>query len=165
MFPMVTKTRSLLKDLSTLLTNPLIRIVKNISKLYRNGRRIRKRNIVPNVNFCIFLKISKKFSNVLQNSEKFCAFFSNLLARRWYSQKSLISHLEKCCKMRFWTRKSALIQPRTSLGKSARVVAGHNHSFRGQWSGQVPPLRCSAPCTTTSPLFDRWSNTFNYNRL
>ena len=26
--------------------------------------------------------------------------------------------LEKCCKMRIWTRKSALIQPRTSFGKS-----------------------------------------------
>lgn len=47
MFPTVMKMRSLLKDLSTLLTNPLIRIVKNISRLYRNGREIRKRNIVP----------------------------------------------------------------------------------------------------------------------
>ena len=44
---MVMKTRSLLKDPSTLLTNPLIRIVKNISRLCRNGREIRKRNIVP----------------------------------------------------------------------------------------------------------------------
>ena len=30
---------------------------------------------------------------------------------------------KKCCKMRIWTRKSALIQPRTSLGKSVCVLA------------------------------------------
>ena len=36
---------------------------------------------------------------------------------------------EKCCKMRIWTRKSASIQPRTSVGKSDGVVA--HQSCRG----------------------------------
>ena len=32
-----------------------------------------------------------------------------------------LEDLEKCCKTRIWTRKSALIQPRTSLGKRKGV--------------------------------------------
>ena len=43
-------------------------------------------------------------------------------------ENDFLVDLEKCCKMRIWTRKSALIQPRTSFGKSDGVVA---HPARG----------------------------------
>ena len=38
-------------------------------------------------------------------------------------EDDIFVELEKCCKMRIWTQKSALIQPRTSVGKSDAVVA------------------------------------------
>ena len=39
-------------------------------------------------------------------------------------EDDILVDLEKCCKMRIWTRKSALIQRRTSLGKSDIVHSG-----------------------------------------
>ena len=37
-------------------------------------------------------------------------------------EDDILEDLEKCCKMRIWTRKSALIQPRASPAKSDGVV-------------------------------------------
>ena len=63
----------------------------------------------------------------------FCSIFQNLqenhlLASKFWKNLKILKNsenfskflvdLEKCRKMRIWTRKSALIQPRTSLGKT-----------------------------------------------
>ena len=69
-----------------------------------------------------FLQNFRKFAkacNLLQNLQKFCKFACEKMI--------FLVDLEKCCKMRIWTRKSALIQPRTSLGKSDGVVAASRH--------------------------------------
>ena len=60
-----------------------------------------------------FLKISERFSKFLQNCVKFCKLLPICLR-----EDEFLVELEKCCKMRIWMRKSALIQPRMSFGKS-----------------------------------------------
>ena len=55
-----------------------------------------------------FLQILRTFAEILQICLR---------------EDDCLTDLEKSCKMLFWTRKSALIQPRTSLGKSDGVVA------------------------------------------
>ena len=72
--------------------------------------------------FASFLKISK-FS---QNSEKFCKILQVCLR-----EDDILVDLQKCCKIRIWTRKSASIQPRTSPGKSDCVVAPSRACMHG----------------------------------
>ena len=85
------------------------------------------------------------FSKDLQNSEKFCKSLHIFL--RW---DDFLVELEKCCKMRIWTRKSASIQPRTSLGKSAVSSAAQPASpprtsaSRGFTSWTPPRCRSTA---------------------
>ena len=57
-----------------------------------------------------FCKIFEKLSKNLQNFAKFLQICLR--------ESDFRVDLEKCEKMRIWTRKSALIQPRTNLGKS-----------------------------------------------
>ena len=65
---------------------------------------------------------------------KFC---KNLLT--CLREDAFLVDFEKCWqKMRIWTRKSALIQPRTSPGKSDGVVA---HGCRFQYGIQWVPQR------------------------
>ena len=63
-------------------------------------------------NFVKFLKFLRNFSKDLQNSEKRRNFLQ-ICSR----EDDILEDLGKCCKMRIWTRKSAVIQPRTSLLK------------------------------------------------
>ena len=50
--------------------------------------------------------------------------------------------LEKCCKMTIWLQKSALIQPRTSLGKS-EIRRGGEASVHCGGEQAVAPASCS----------------------
>ena len=61
-------------------------------------------------NFQKFCKIFETFCKFCKNSAKFCKICLR--------EGEFLVDLEKCEKMHIWTRKSALIQPRTSLGKS-----------------------------------------------
>ena len=51
------------------------------------------------------------FSKISKFSAEICKICSR--------EDDFLVRFEKCCKMRIWTRKSASILPRTSLGKSA----------------------------------------------
>ena len=56
------------------------------------------------------VKIFAKFCNLLAEICQICS-----------REDDFLVDFEKCCKMRIWTRKSASIQPRTSLRKSAVI--------------------------------------------
>ena len=70
------------------------------------------------------LQIFWKFPKILQNSENCCIKIAKIL-QICLREDDIREDLEKCCKMRILTRKSAVIQPRMSLGKSDFVVAAH----------------------------------------
>ena len=64
-----------------------------------------------------------KFPRNSQNLAKFWEIKSCKILQICLQEDDFLEDFEKCWKMRLWTRKSALIQPRTSLGKSDCVVA------------------------------------------
>ena len=71
-------------------------------------------------NFADFWKFCKILQNLPKNVKNF-AKISNFLAeicKICSREDDFLVDFEKCCKMRIWTRKSASIQPRTSLRKS-----------------------------------------------
>ena len=65
---------------------------------------------------------------------EFCIFCKLCLR-----EDDILVDLEKCCKMRIWTRKSALIQPRTRLGKSDAVVAAGGPGHEPREPAEVVP--------------------------
>ena len=79
-----------------------------------------------------FYKIFENFANfckIFENFVKFHKFLENFLQKfefRAVHKCANLVDLEKCCKMIIWWPKSALIQPRTSPGKS-------DVSWRWQW--------------------------------
>ena len=82
-----------------------------------------------------------------KNFAKFCNFLAEI-CQICSREDDFLVDFEKCCKMRIWTRKSASIQPRTSLRKSAgswpppfnSVLARKAHDpARGAHDHERPP--------------------------
>ena len=105
-----------------------------------------------------FCKILQKFCGFLEilviikfckNCEKVSKFLQNFaifaeICKICSREEDFLVDFEKCWKMRIWTRKSALIQPRTSLGKS---------DVSWQWSdGQLSWMkRVTGPAALVRP--------------
>ena len=103
--------------------------------------------------FSEFGKVSDIFQNVLkflQNSENFYKrffFLQKQICKICLREDDFRVDLEKRWKMRIWTRKSALIQPRTSLGKSD--VSWLSEQPRRSWA-MTPAPPPSPSCTPRS---------------
>ena len=118
------------------------------------SRLDRSRFSRPNTHFAAFFKIYKKtifsranLAKFCQKIRNFCKFLSEI-CRICLREDDFLVDLEKCCKMRIWTRKSALIQPRTSPGKSDGVVAERRpqRSVMRRWKLRVDQGCVYAPC-------------------
>ena len=113
-------------------------------------------------NFCKILQkslqIFAKFSRIFENFTKFCeiyrkmsiflqifCIFNEEICQICSREGDFLVDFEKCCKMRIWTRKSASIQPRTSLRKSDCVVAGWPRGLGGSLRAGTAALPRAPP--------------------
>ena len=94
-------------------------------KIYKIFTILRRSNLEIFENFINIFVILKKNNKILQIIfkifDKFLENLDNFLQKfefRAVQKCANLVDLEKCCKMTIWWPKSALIQPRTSLGKS-----------------------------------------------
>ena len=98
-----------------------------------------KKLIFSQDNFEFFVKFLRILQNLPRSVKifvKVCNFQAEI-CRICSRGDDFLVDFEECCKMRIWTRKSALIQPRTSLGKSDCVVA--NPSIQDHWMDPARP--------------------------
>ena len=113
---------------------------RHITLSEARSRLYRRRSLQVNSHFAAFFKICKIFTLLHRSELKFWRKLSNIFRdkkskilkilwkiRTIFSKKcefravqkcANLVDLEKCCKMTIWWPKSALVQPRTSLGKS-----------------------------------------------
>ena len=101
--------------------------------------------------FCEHL--AEIYENV-QNFSKFAFFFKSLpkFWQRFAEENDFLVDLEKCCKMIIWWPKSALIQPRTSLGTLPERAPPRGEHWR-TLSGVSTPKRASCQlCSCSRPV-------------
>ena len=124
---------------------------RHITLSEARSRLYQHRFLQPNTHFSAFFEIYKiiwlNFQNSPEICESFeiCKHFANFW-RIWKIQPNNFVDLEKCRKMSISLQKSALIQPRTSLGKSA--VSWLDPWWAAQRESRAGNTAAASPATT-----------------
>jgi len=109
--------------------------------------------------FCGFLNILQNFQKIVKIFAKIFKFLAEI-CKICSREDDFLVDFEKCCKMRIWTRKSASIQPRTSLRKSdgswpnGRTACPRPRRRRGRSSSTSRTWTRAAQARRLSPTED-----------